>query len=86
MVSTIFQRFLKIINPSFYATNPKLGNVPFKAQVLVAKGEFVLEYAGDTVDLNKIEEFDTCIMKDAKAAISVWLVNFGKATFMFTLI
>ena len=78
MVSTIFQRFLKIINPSFYATNPKLGNVPFKAQVLVAKGEFVLEYAGDTVDLNKI--------KDVKVAISVWLVNFGKATFMFTLI
>ena len=52
----------------------------------MAKGEFVLEYAGDTVDLNKIEEFDTCIMKDVKAAISVWFVNFGKATFMFTLI
>lgn len=52
----------------------------------MAKGEFVLEYAGDTVDLNKIEEFDKCIMKDVKAAISVWLVNFGKATFMFTLI
>lgn len=52
----------------------------------MAKGEFVLECAGDTVDLNKIKEFDKCIMKDVKVAISVWLVNFGKATFMFTLI
>ena len=86
MACNNFQRFLKIINPSFYATNPNLGNVPFKAQVLVAKEEFLLEYPGDTVDLNKIEEFDKCIMRDVKAAISVWSVNFVKATFMFMLV